>query len=132
MSNWGEEFEVELQRDTRVDVRISFNFKYLVAMLDYIDEATREADDKYPKSEFKKIWISIMLMYLLCSAFTVGVAIIATGSLYIFNTVTLFNLASKWKRVKYNRLTFWLTTIAGIIVTAVGGWGLRELVLWIF
>ncbi len=129
MAPWGDEFDEELQNYEPPRARFSLNVRYLSHMIDRIDQETREADARYPRTEFLKIWGSLMVAFFVLMIFTYQVLVVATGALYIFYIYVLFQLAKAWRQYHYSGLLFWTMTTVGVVVVCVVAVWLRNLVL---
>ena len=110
-SRWGDEWDEELQRDTKIKVGFVFNYMQIAKLCKRFEEETREWDDKYPKNELMKMWGSIMcIMMVLCSV-TYSILIMATGLFFFFYGHNLFQIYGVWKRFDYSKGTYWGMTL---------------------
>lgn len=117
MSNWGDDIDVELQNCQKLKVGFLLSFKSMTLALERLVQETRESDDKYPKSEFLKIWASIMLVFTVLLIFTYSVFAIATLLFMFFYGYAFFQLCRAWNSFKYSKFMFWGMTLAGIVVS---------------
>ena len=128
MGNWGDDIDEELQQKYEpIKVPLLLSFKSMSLMLQRIEEETREWDNKYPKSELLKIWITALLIILVLVTISYNVLIVATGLFMLFYAYILLQIARVWKRFKYSLGTYWLMTLAALAGVFVIGINLQTL-----
>jgi len=121
MSRWGDDYEMQLQQNTKINVDFMINFKRMSHIIDRIVEETAEWDDKHPKMDLLKIWASIMFVFLVLFTFSYSVLTVATGIFFFFYGYVLIQLAGAWKRFKYSSRTYWIMTLTTLVADLVLG-----------
>lgn len=121
MSGWGDDYELQLQQDTKIDVNFMINFKRMSHIIDRIVEETGEWDDKHPKTDLLKIWASVMFVFLVLFTLSYSVLTVATGIFFFFYGYVLIQLASAWKRFKYSGRIYWAMTLITMIASLILG-----------
>lgn len=116
MSNWGDEFDEELKRDEKIEVGLMFSFKSMSHIIDRIINETREWDEKHPKKDLMKIWINVMIVFMVLFTFTYSVLAVATVVFYFFYGYVIIQLYGAWKRFKYSKGQYWCMTMITLIV----------------
>ena len=122
MSNWEayDEEVIEKKKKTgRVSMPFMFSFKAMNAVLSKIEDETDEWDNQYPKNEFIKLWVNLMVIFavlVMCSNMLFCVATVPFMFFYFF---VLFQLFRAWKQFGYNKLMIVGMTIVTFILEVV-------------
>lgn len=117
INNWGDT-EEDLQ-EKKFTVGVMLNFKSMCNLLQEMTEYIGEPNDKYPKNELIKMWINLMVIFLVLFSFTRAALMVITIPFCIFYGYVLVNLYQAWKNFKYSRLQFILGTIITLIIMLV-------------
>lgn len=127
-SRWGDEFDEELQRETKIKVGFVFNYMQIGKLCKRFEEETREWDDKYPKSELMKMWASIMCIMLVLFSVTYNILIMATGLFFFFYGHNLFQIYGVWKNFNYSTGAYWGMTFLTLAAELVLSYFIRGLI----
>ena len=129
MGNWGENVDYEAKGIKDYEGRFTVNFKKIYMDVDEISERTLEVTDKHPKDSLMKLWLGAMIGIFAFVLFSYQILAIVTLPFICFYFIALVRVGKCWKGFKYNTGTYWAMTVVSLIVCAVAGLGLQQLVL---
>ena len=114
MGNWGVDYEEEKLKD--YEVRFTINFKKIYIDVDEVSEKTLEVNEKHPKDSLLKLWAGTMVGMFIFFLLSYQVLALATLPFLAFYLIALVRIGKCWKSFKYSAATFWLMSIAAMIV----------------
>ena len=114
MGNWGVDYEEEKLKD--YEVRFTINFKKIYIDVDEVSEKTLEVNEKHPKDSLMKLWAGTMVGMFIFFLLSYQVLALATLPFLAFYLIALVRIGKCWKSFKYSVATFWLMSIAAMVV----------------
>ena len=118
---WGDEYENKSGQKDEIRYGRIFSFKTMSYAINKIKDETKEHDDKHPKDDLMSMWMNCMIVYFVLFTVTYSILVVATGIFFFFYFYVLVQMYGAWKQFGYSKAGYWIMTVAGILITAVGG-----------
>lgn len=126
INSWGDTEEDLQERKFKIGPML--NFKAMCNLLQEMTEYIGDPTDSYPKNELRKMWLNLMIIYLVLFSFTRAAIMFITIPFCIFYGYVLVNLYIAWKNFKYSKAEFILSTIITLVVLFIGSQFIAEMI----
>lgn len=125
-----DDYDDQIKQQERIKIGYKFNFKSMYMLIGRIIEEKGEYDEHYPKDGLYRLWGCSMAVLFILFVFSHSLFMVATVPFMFFYGMVIFQVFKALKVFEYKRVPLAIATPIVLIVEAVAGYYLQQLIFF--